>query len=103
MVWLMERACLLVSGDHRTGSSFEVAMATSSITLLKATPGPVAQMRSVSPAYRNEMHTTLRAPATGGVRGFGVGRNGHGVCVRKVVLHGFRAQSGIRSCDPHLI
>ena len=92
---------MFVSGTRRR-TGFEVGMATSSM-LLQAIPGSVAQIRSVAPAHRNEMYTMLQALSATGVRGFGVGRNGHGVCMRETVLRGFRAQSGISTCDPFVV
>ncbi|KAG0627969.1 hypothetical protein M758_2G240600 [Ceratodon purpureus] len=73
-------------------------MAASSVPL-RAVPGPVAQMRSVLPAHGIETSTTLLAPSICGVRGCGVGRSGYGVCVRKSVLRGFRAQSGATNVE----
>jgi hypothetical protein len=92
---------LFVSGTgRRTG--FGVAMATLTM-LLQAIPGPVAQMRSISLAHRNEMYTMLQTPSIGGVRRFAGDRNGHGVCMKKTVLRGFRAQSGISTSDSLLV
>lgn len=50
------------------------------------------------------MYTMLQAPSIGGVRRFGAVRKaGHGVCRRKAVLVGFRAQSGMCICNPLLL
>jgi hypothetical protein len=49
------------------------------------------------------MYTMLQTPSIGGVRRFAGDRNGHGVCMKKTVLRGFRAQSVISSSDSLLV